>query len=94
MAYGSGNISKAICDRCGARYPYLALQQEADTKLQVCSECLDQPDPYMRRRTPTVHISLRYPRPDVALTFPNLLTVDGDSLLLVDGSTLIVLEAA
>lgn len=94
MAYGSGNISKAICDRCGFEFNYLQLQQEADTKLQVCSDCLDQPDPYRRRRTPTVNISLRYPRPDVPLTYPNLLTVGGDPLLLIDGSTLIVLEAA
>lgn len=49
--YASGNTSLSICKRCGEEWPYGDMNTEADTKEWVCPDCLDDPDPYRRRRT-------------------------------------------
>jgi hypothetical protein len=36
-----GRHSKAICDRCGWKYPYLSTLIEGGTRLRVCGECND-----------------------------------------------------
>lgn len=66
--YSSGNLANAICDRCGLEFAYRAIRSEADTLLRVCSDCIDQPDPYRRLVIKPDNLALQYPRPDVDLT--------------------------
>lgn len=60
--YASGKYAVAHCARCGFRFPYLSIRQEAETGLRVCRECLDEPQP--KRRVPAVREALRHPTPD------------------------------
>lgn len=62
MRYAQGKHSLAICDRCGHRVRYLELVTERQTKLRVCPDCEDDPEP-RRVRKPDAE-ALRHPRPD------------------------------
>lgn len=50
MQFASGRNSITICKRCGLQYPYPDPSIETDTLEWVCEDCLDEPDPYRRRR--------------------------------------------
>lgn len=70
--WASGNASIAICDRCNRKRPYRCLRADGNSPgLRVCSDsdCYDPRNPW---RDPPIQpdaITLRYPRPDVPLTF-------------------------
>lgn len=62
--YATGRHSKAMCDRCGWKYPYRDLRQEWNG-LWVCQECYDpkheQLEPHRDTYDPT---ALDHARPD------------------------------
>lgn len=60
--YAKGTYANAICDRCGHRFPYLDLVEERGTRLRVCEDCEDEPEPKAARKPDPV--ALRHPRPD------------------------------
>lgn len=65
--FATGRLSKAICDRTGAKFDYSELVIEPDTKLFVHRDEVDDPDPYRRLRSRQDAIALRNPRPDTDL---------------------------
>lgn len=66
--FSSGDVSKAICDRCRFRYFYRELQADHDKPgLRVCEFCVDARDPWRLPPHQQEAIALRYPRPDVDL---------------------------
>lgn len=65
--FGSGTFALFICDTCGLRFPYRQQHREPDTNALVCSNCLDQPNPYLHFRAKPDRITLARPRPDVPL---------------------------
>lgn len=74
MAYAKGKYAKAICDRCGWKYPYLKMRTEQGTKLTVCSECYDgawdrvlHPQNYPPKKL-IDGVAIKDPMPDVPLS--------------------------
>jgi hypothetical protein len=74
MRFASGRNSITICKRCGLQYPYPEPSIEVDTIEWVCQDCLDEPDPYRRRR-PLIDAQGLPPltqSPDVPLAYPTV----------------------
>lgn len=65
---GNKIVAIAICDRCGAKFPYDDLSPDRDNPaLRVCKKDNDQKDPYKKPMRVTEKIALRYPRPEEEL---------------------------
>jgi hypothetical protein len=63
-AYAGGSFSKAICDRCGFKYPYTTLRKEWQG-LRTCTECWTPKHPQLSPiYPPTEPQALLNPRPD------------------------------
>ena len=61
--YARGTKSKAMCDRCGFKVPYLSLRKEW-TGFKVCHECFEPKHPQLEPRHANDAQTLREPRPD------------------------------
>ena len=67
MPYATGKYANAICDRCGWKYPYLAMKTEWD-HTRVCPECYEPKHPQLEPiQVPVDAEVLWQPRPDVPL---------------------------
>ena len=78
---GHGNLAIALCDRCQRKFPWDALYPDTNSPgLRVCSDDLDQLDPYRLPARQTETITLAWARPDVPLTTnpAGLVTEDDD----------------
>lgn len=63
-----GDLSIAICDRCGLQYKYKELRSDGNSPgMWVCQPCWDPIDPYRLPPRQPEPISLDHPRPDVLL---------------------------
>lgn len=72
MTIASGDLSIAICQRCGLQYPYKELRADGNTpSLRVCNECWDHYDPWRLAPPQPDPLQLRWPRPDVPLNVPD-----------------------
>jgi len=61
--YARGTYSKAMCDRCGFKVPYLSLRPEW-TGFRVCGECWEPKHPQLEPRSAHDPQALKHPRPD------------------------------
>jgi hypothetical protein len=62
---GRGNLAIALCDRCQRKFPWDALYPDTNSPgLRVCSDDLDQLDPYRLPARQTETITLAWARPD------------------------------
>lgn len=64
MRYATGKRSKAICDRCGRKYPYKRLREEWNG-LRTCPTCFEPKHPQLEapRHRPDPE-ALRHARPE------------------------------
>lgn len=73
----SGNdiIAIAVCDRCRMKRAYVDLGPDPNNPgLRVCRfDCADELDPYRLPAPPPDIITLEYPRPDEAITMPDVM---------------------
>lgn len=77
--FSSGDVSKAICDRCRFRYDYRMLMADGNSPgLRVCLECRDNFDPWRLPPHQQESIALRFPRPDVDLATSTTNTWDSE----------------
>lgn len=66
--FGTGSLAIAICDRCGLKYPYMALRADvARPGLRVCKTCVDLNHPIKNFKPRADNFNLQYPRPDELL---------------------------
>lgn len=63
----TGNIAKAICDRCGFKFfhPQLRLERRNESNLMVCNECYDSIPDNLRWKGPFVREMLTWTRPEI-----------------------------
>jgi hypothetical protein len=62
-------LAIGICDRCKRKFPLEELWSDRNSPaLKVCREDLDEYDPYRLPARSGEQISLRFPRPDEALS--------------------------
>lgn len=67
-SFGTGQMSIAICDRCGLKYRYTKLRADgAKPALRVCPTCYDKNHPIKTFKPRADNFTLHYPRPDVLL---------------------------
>ena len=72
MTLASGDLSIAICMRCGFKYEYKELSQDPNIKgLRVCADCKDDYDPWRLPPPQPDPLQLRWPRPDESLDVPD-----------------------
>ena len=93
MAYASGDLTIAVCDRCRKKLPYKALRADGQAPgLRVCSDCCDVKDPYRLPARKSEAIALQKPRPDTSLATNDtfILTEQGFVLSAEDGTDLII----
>lgn len=69
---GLSDIAIAVCDRCKMKRAHAEMRPDANFPgLQVCGQgCADEKDPYRLPARKTEKITIRFPRPDVALDEP------------------------
>lgn len=68
VAYSTGNVAIAVCDRCKFKYKYTQLRADgAVPGLRVCSICYDNPSPFLTWTAKPISYVLQYPRPDQGL---------------------------
>lgn len=66
---GNPTLAIAICDRCRRKFPAGELQPDPNSPgLMVCTADRDQFDPYRLPARQTENITLRFVRPDEALS--------------------------
>lgn len=72
---GKTSVAIGICDRCKFAFPLVDLEADRNSPgLRVCRADNDLYDPYRLPARKSEDISLRYPRPDVDLTFSDAVT--------------------
>jgi len=65
---GRSTLAIGICDRCGRKFSLDELRPDPNFPgLRVCRDDMDQFDPYRLPARRTENISLRHPRPDIAV---------------------------
>ena len=75
----SGDLTKAICDRCKLRYPYQELRADGNSPgLRVCEECCDNKDPWRYPAPRPDPIAVRFARPDAPLVSNDTLVINED----------------
>ena len=60
--FATGKKSKALCDRCGFKYPYLSLKTEWNG-LRVCPECFEVKHPQLTPKSVFDAQEIYQPRP-------------------------------
>jgi len=70
---GNSDIAIAVCDRCKMKRAHSVMRNDPNFPgLLVCDEgCADEFDPYRLPARKTERITIRFPRPDLALVVPN-----------------------
>lgn len=70
---GNSDLAIAVCDRCKMKRAHSVMRNDFNFPgLLVCDQgCADDFDPYRLPARKTERITIRFPRPDVALTVPN-----------------------
>jgi hypothetical protein len=66
---GLATIAISVCDRCKMKRPHAEMRPDPNFPgLRVCDQgCADQKDPYRLPARQTEKITIRFPRPDLAL---------------------------
>jgi hypothetical protein len=83
---GNSDIAIFICDRCKMKRAHSTARSDPNFPgLLVCDEgCADEKDPYRLAARQTEKITIRFPRPDVAIadTSSGLLTAPNSNLII------------
>lgn len=93
--WASGNASIAICDRCNRKRPYRCLRADGNSPgLRVCSDsdCWDPKNPWRLSPIQPDAITLRYPRPDVPLTFDAISISEFDGIIITEDGIFLTTE--
>lgn len=73
---GNSNVAIGICGRCSQKFALVDLMPDPNSPgLMVCSEDIDDFDPYRLPPRETEDVTLQYPRPDTPLPLPGYVSV-------------------